>query len=208
MHIPARLRAPLRKTARNASMFGLALVIGLLGMLVTSRWFPASTPVVIWWGYEVVGWLVVLVASVLTFDSVRAWLQPSLHRAIIRLEEHGSTDQIIADRANRLVLFVRNRAPQVRHPIPSELSSVRRAAGRRDVRLRLDREPARERAAVHRPASRPRGPGRCSSRLRRRSPELARCWPSAIVERRTPVSLAQLGVPSSSALSNKLACAA
>jgi hypothetical protein len=97
VRIPARLAAPLRKSARNASMFGSAVVVGLLGILVTSRWFPASTPVVIWWPYEVAGWLVVLLAGALTFDSVRAWLQPSLHRAILRLEEHGNTDQIIND---------------------------------------------------------------------------------------------------------------
>lgn len=96
MRIPARLSGPLRKTARNASLLGIIVVLGLAGLLIASRWFPSQAPVVVWWPFEVVGWLVVLIAGALTFDSIRAWLDPSKHAAIVRLAETGEIGPIIS----------------------------------------------------------------------------------------------------------------
>lgn len=109
MRIPVRLRAPLRKTARNSSIAGVLIVLGLVWALVTSRWFPAHALVVIWWPFEVLGWLVVLVASALTFDSLRAWIHPARHEAIVRLAQRGDVGRILE------TLLVELDGPSERH---------------------------------------------------------------------------------------------
>ncbi|WP_172303650.1 DUF6709 family protein [Pseudenhygromyxa sp. WMMC2535] len=64
------------------------MLAGLLYLLITSRWFPSSALVELWWPLEIIGWLAVLVTLALLWDSVRSMLRPQQHDAITRLRDH------------------------------------------------------------------------------------------------------------------------
>jgi hypothetical protein len=94
MRLPGEITKSLRKTARNASILGIIVLAGLLGLLITSRWFPSVALVELWWPFEIVGWLAVLITAALTYDSLRAVFAPHRHGAVERLREHGELGPI------------------------------------------------------------------------------------------------------------------
>jgi hypothetical protein len=97
MRLPAQLREPLVRTARNATLVAAFFTAGFLFVLLATHVAPELLDIDLWWPFEIVGWLIVLLAGLATVESARAWLRPSRHAAIERLAKYGDVGEIVGD---------------------------------------------------------------------------------------------------------------
>jgi hypothetical protein len=85
----------LGRTSRNLAIAAAlaALVVG--GYLSIMRLAQEWVPVVVWWPFEIVGWLGVTLAIYVAFDAWRCARDPSRHPTIVRLAELGDPPRLV-----------------------------------------------------------------------------------------------------------------
>lgn len=97
MRLPAQIAEPLRRTARNATLVAAFFTAGFVFVLLATRLAPGLLEIDLWWPFEIVGWVIALLAGLATIESARAWLRPSRHAAIERLAKFGDVGEIVGD---------------------------------------------------------------------------------------------------------------
>jgi hypothetical protein len=86
------IRGPLIRTSRNSTLVTGAIFLVVAYALITTRFVPSIAPVRVWWPFEIVGWIVVLLVAVSTNETLGWWMNPRKHPALVRLARDGDQE--------------------------------------------------------------------------------------------------------------------